>query len=380
MQQEQSRAKVLVVDDNESNRILAEETLLAEGYDVVLARTGEEAIELFKRLAPDLVLLDVHMPGLDGFATCAHIRDSPAGAATPIVFLTASRDLETFDRASRAGADDFLTKPLRPAELCARVATLLRIRRLSSELTEHFKVVRKQRDDLVRIQLQKEQLLSFVVHDLKNPVTSIELYASMLSGDKRLPGDARESASWVLREASNLKRLLLNLLDIGKADDGKLEPVRAPFDLGALVESVVIGAGARASERDQHIETRVPSARIVLEADADLVRRVLENLLDNALRYAPRHGRISLTVEREEGLSVLLRVADSGPGISESMRERIFDRYVQLEAGVTPHDTRVGRGLGLTFCRMAVEAHGGTIWIDPHAEGTVFCVRLPNGS
>jgi len=374
-----SRPKVLVVDDNEQNRILAEETLRAEDCDVALAQNGEEAIEIFARERPDLVLLDVRMPGLDGFATCARLRALPEGAATPIVFLTALRDLETFDRASRAGADDFLTKPIRPAELSARVATLLRIRRLNVELSDHFHIVRKQRDDLVRLQLQKEQLVSFVVHDLKNPVSSIELHASLIARGKGLPEDAREAANWILRDTNNMKRLVMNLLDIARGDDGKLEPRRAPLDLGALVESVVLGVGVRAAERDQTLETRVPSERLRISADIDLLRRVLENLLDNALRYSPRGGRIVLGLEREKAGSVILRVADNGPGIPEAQRERIFDRYIQVESPGGQSEMRAGRGLGLTFCRMAVEAHGGAIWIDPTARGTVFCVRLPDG-
>ncbi|MDI3284757.1 hybrid sensor histidine kinase/response regulator [Polyangium sp. 15x6] len=370
--------KVLVVDDNEPNRVLAEETLRLEGYDVVIATTGEQALEVFVREAPDLVLLDIRMPGLDGFATCARLRALPRGTETPVVFLTALRDLETFDRASRVGADDFLTKPVRPAELVTRVHTLLRIRRLSVELHDHFRVIRKQRDDLVRLQLQKEQLVSFVVHDLKNPVSSIELHAQLLARDASLSEEAKESAVWIVHEVQMMKRLVLNLLDIGKADDGKLDPRRSSIDVGAMAVAVANAAGVRAAERDQSILVQVASGLPEIEADADLVRRVFENLVDNALRYAPRGAPISIGVSAGEGPSVVVRVADTGPGIPESMRERIFDRYVQLDAH-TANDARLGRGLGLAFCRLAVEAHGGSIWIEPSAQGTVFCFKLPHG-
>jgi len=378
MEEQPPPPKVLVVDDNEPNRVLAEETLLSEGYVVVLATSGEEALEVFVREQPDLVLLDVRMPGLDGFATCARLRALPRGPETPVVFLTALRDLETFDRASRAGGDDFLTKPVRPAELLTRVQTLLRIRRLSVELHDHFRVIRKQRDDLVRLQLQKEQLVSFVVHDLKNPVSSIELHALLLSRDASLSEDAKESATWIVREVQMMKRLVLNLLDIGRADDGKLEPRKGPVDIGEIAISVANAGGVRAAEREQQIKVAVASGLPSIEADADLVRRVFENLLDNALRYAPRGGSIAIGVAAGEGPFVLVRVADNGPGVPEAMRERIFDRYVQLDMP-SIQDSRAGRGLGLAFCRLAVEAHGGSIWIDPSAQGTVFCFKLPHG-
>ncbi|MDI1480464.1 hybrid sensor histidine kinase/response regulator [Polyangium sp. y55x31] len=376
--QEPPPPKVLVVDDSEQNRALAEETLRVEGYDVVTATTGEHALEVFVREAPDLVLLDVRMPGLDGFATCTRLRALPRGDETPVVFLTALRDLETFDRASRAGADDFLTKPVRPAELVTRVQTLLRIRQLSAELHDHFRVIRKQRDDLVRLQLQKEQLVSFVVHDLKSPVSSIELHAHLLAREASLSADGKESAAWIVREVQTMKRLVMNLLDIGKADDGKLDPRRSSVDVGAVAVAVANAAGVRAAERDQRLLVQVASGLPAIEADVDLVRRVFENLVDNALRYAPRGAPVSIGVSAGEGPFVVVRVADTGPGIPESMHERIFDRYVQVDA-LPGSDTRAGRGLGLAFCRLAVEAHGGSIWIDPAAQGTVFCFRLPHG-
>ena len=184
--------KVLVVDDNEQNRALAQAALEGEDMSVLLATNGEEGVALFEREHPDCVLLDVRMPGLDGFGACARIRALPGGPETPIIFLTALRDVDTFDRAIRAGGDDFLTKPVRPTELIVRVQGALRLRRLSAELRDHYDVIRRQRDALMRLQLQKERLTSFVVHDLKNPVNAIDLHAQMLCRDKSsrpMPGN-----------------------------------------------------------------------------------------------------------------------------------------------------------------------------------------------
>ena len=167
--------------------------------------SGEEGIRAFETEQPDCVLLDVRMPGIDGFAVCARIRALPGGAETPIVFLTALRDVDTFDRALRAGGDDFLTKPVRPTELVVRVQAALELRRMSAELREHYELVRKQRDDLMRLQLQKERLTAFVVHDLKNPVNSMDLHAQVLLRDPELPASARESVQHI-RERRALAR------------------------------------------------------------------------------------------------------------------------------------------------------------------------------
>src|SRR5579863_2793909 len=188
------RTAILVVDDNEVNRLLAQSTLEDEGYSVILAAGGAEGIAAFEKELPDCILLDVRMPALDGFAVCEAIRRLPGGADTPIVFLTALRDVETFDRALRAGGDDFLTKPIRPTELVLRVQSALQLRRMRVELREHYDLLKHQRDDLQRLQLQKERLMAFVVHDLKNPVNAMDLHAQLLVRDKGLPAEARESA------------------------------------------------------------------------------------------------------------------------------------------------------------------------------------------
>jgi DNA-binding response OmpR family regulator len=201
-----------------------ESTLEDEGYEVVLARGGLEALETFRDGRFDCVLLDVRMPEMDGIAVCERLRAMPAGAAAPVLFFTALRDLDPFDRALRAGGTDFLTKPVRPTELVVRVQAALKLRRLSGELEEQYAVLRRQRDDLFRLQLQKERLTAFVVHDLKNPVNAMDLQAQIVLRDKSVGASARESAAQIRTEARHLTRLILNLLDISKADEGQLVP------------------------------------------------------------------------------------------------------------------------------------------------------------
>ncbi|MGK4002263.1 hybrid sensor histidine kinase/response regulator [Sorangium sp. So ce1036] len=374
MEQQEPRSRVLVVDDNEQNRALAQATLEDDGYEVVLAASGEEGIGQFERHRPDCVLLDVRMPGMDGFAVCARIRGLPEGADTPIVFLTALRDVDTFDSALRAGGDDFLTKPVRPAELLVRVQTALRMRRLGAELREHVERVRQQRDALMRLQLQKEQLMAFVVHDLKNPVSSMDLHAQVLLRDRGLPEDARDSARHIRDQARSLLRLVYNLLDISKSEEGRLAPERARVDLRALVGELFAALELRASSRSLSLREAVEAPAV--QADPDLLRRTIENLLENAILHAPVGTAVTVSAVKD-GAEVELRVADSGRGLPPEMRARVFERFVQLDADAQSAQ-RAGRGLGLAFCKMAVEAHGGRIWVEDNAPGAVFCVRLPD--
>jgi two-component system, sensor histidine kinase and response regulator len=372
----QTAPRVLVVDDNEQNRALAKATLESEQFDVVLAKSGEEALRSFAERSPDCVLLDVRMPVMDGFETCRRMRTLPGGKDVPIIFLTASRDVDTFDAAQLAGGDDFVTKPVQPTEMIIRVQTAVKVRRLDASNKEYFELVRRQRDDLMRLQLQKERLSSFVVHDLKNPVSSIDLLAQLLQRDKRLPEDVRETADSIRVEVGSLMRLILNLLDINKSEEGALTTQVTTLNLPELSHDIIAPLQVRARAKEIQLRSDLGGVEQI-SADSDLLRRVVENLLDNALRYAPKGSLISFTAQPHPD-EVELRIADQGKGVPDDLRESIFERFVQLSSGdrMVP---RTGRGLGLTFCRLAVEAQGGRIYVEDGSPGAIFCIRLPRG-
>ncbi|CAN5125832.1 response regulator [soil metagenome] len=367
---------ILVVDDNDANRALAKNALEDEGYRVVLASGGAAAIEEFEKEKPDCILLDVRMPEMDGFAVCERIRNLPRGADTPVIFLTALRDVDTFDRAVIAGGDDFLTKPVRPSELVARVRTALKLRWLRTELHEHYDALKRQRDDLLRLQLQKERLMAFVVHDLKNPVSSMDLHAQLVLRDKTLSESVRSSVMQIRTDAQKLNQMIMNLLDVSKGDEGKLIAQRSDVVVAALVAEVMDELEISANARKVKLasEVGVETARV----DRDLVRRALTNLVENAIRHAPAGSTVTssvVTVTVSGAAELSIRVTDRGTGVPETMREAFFDPFVQLGADALPSSRR-GRGLGLAFCRLVDEAHGGRIWIEDAAPGAVFCVSL----
>jgi len=368
--------KILVVDDNAANRALAQATLEDEGFTVLLAANGGDAVQVFERETPDCVLLDIRMPGIDGPAACERIRALPNGHDVPVVFLTAQRDVDAFDRALQAGGDDFLTKPVQPAELLLRVQAALQLRKTKAELNEHYELVRRQRDDLMRLQLQKEQLSRFIVHDLKNPVSTLDLCAQTLLRDRELPEQARRGVQRIRSEARTLLQMVVNLLDISRSDEGGLVPHKAELQLPELFDQVLRDLDLKA----QTAEVRLSQSSAVATAwaDADLLLRVLENLVENAIRHSPERGEVRISA-RESATHVEIRVADEGAGINPEARTKIFEPFVQLSHGErTP--ARTGRGLGLTFCKVAVEAHGGSISVEDAHPGTAFCVMLPRRS
>jgi signal transduction histidine kinase len=375
-------ATVLVVDDNLQNREVAEGHLVGAGYDVLQAEGGAQALTSLQERRPDLVLLDVLMPGMDGFETCRRIRALPEVGETPVLFLTALGDLETHKAALDSGADDFLTKPLNRTELLIRVRSLLRIKQLSDELRRNYEVIRTQRNALLEAHQQKEELTTLIVHDLKNPLSSILSNVQYVLGRGVAIGEERDALEDVTRASQAMVRLVMNLLDVSRSEDGALVPQVTEFDLPALLAEVCSEMGRRIEDKEQRLSLEVAAGIAPLRGDRDLIRRLVENLIDNAYKYGPRRATISidlLAATMDDGAepAVEIRVRDEGEGIPTAYRQLIFEKYGRFERS-GGHEARTSHGLGLVFCRRAVDVHGGAIWIDDGpGRGGCFCVRLP---
>ncbi len=361
--------KILVVDDNHHNRLVAEARLVAGGYSVLTVESGAAALAAFEKESVELVLLDILMPGMDGFETCRRLRAMPHGDDVPIVFLTALNDLVTHEQAMQVGADDFLGKPINGTELLIRVRSLIRIKRLQDEL-------RKERDRLIQVQRQKEELSALLVHDLKNPLASILANSHFVSEDPSLEEPLREAMHDVLTSATTMHRMVVNLLDINRSEEGLLVLNREAIDPAALIDDLHHQARRRLANRDQQLVVAYAGSRKI-DGDRELVSRILDNLLDNCMKYSPARGKIWIDVSDAGPSDVELRIRDEGNGIPADYRDRIFDKFVQIERDARTH-ARASHGLGLVFCRLATEAHGGKIWVEENApQGSSFCVRLP---
>jgi len=364
--------RILVVDDIASNRALIRSSLEDEACLVLEARDGPEALALFESERPDCVLLDINMPGMGGFEVCRRMRALPGGEEIPVLFVTAMRDVDTFDEAMLVGGMDFITKPIRPTELVTRVRAALALRRTSAERNDLAKLLRRQRDDLMRAVLVNERLAAFLVHDLKSPVAGMKLGAELIMRDPNLSPRSREAAELIRARTGELSRTILELLDISKGDEGRLVLKRARVDLGELVREVVAASALQIGSRGLRITTGADVGRIGV--DVNLFRRVVENLLDNAIRHSPRDGDLAVTATMN-GRDLELRVSDAGKGVPEEQREHIFDRFTQDDAAT---QARAGRGLGLAFCKLVVEAHGGRIWVEHGHPGATFCASWPD--
>lgn len=359
------RARILVVDDDRFQHRILGRLLAGEDLCLEFASSGPEALRRFQLAPPDLVVLDVNMPGMDGFETCRRLRELPGGSETPILFLTGDDTPDTHDLALLSGGDDFLQKPIGLTELVLRVRSLLRIKHLQRDLA-------KERDDLLGLQARKDQLLQFLVHDLKNPLQGILACTELALLDEDLGARALEHVQGAQRSAETLLRMVLDLLEVEAAVD--LEPQLEPLDARELLDAAALAMEARARMRGQALTLQAPEA-LMFHGDQALLHRALLNLVENALKYGPRDCPVDLEAQ-DLGPTVALSVRDRGPGIPPEQRERIFDPFFRLERDA--NQGRLSHGLGLASCRMTALAHRGAIRVeDPPGGGARFLLLLP---
>lgn len=237
--------------------------------------------------------------------------------------------------------------------------------------------LRLQISQLQLLERQKQELTTLLVHDLKSPLASIASVIESLLSDVALPAAARGGLAILDSASGSLRRMIMNLLDVARSEEGALTLATTDVPAASLFAELTAQGARRAAQRGQSLAHAVAPGTPALRVDADLTRRVLENLIDNCIKYGPRNGHIRLSAAALDDGFVELRVEDDGAGIPPAQRERIFDKYVRLSVDAAEHQ-RSSRGLGLTFCKLAVEAHGGRIVVDdcePH--GARFRVTLP---
>jgi two-component system, sensor histidine kinase and response regulator len=359
------QARILVVDDHGTTRDLLRSVLEEGGFQVQPAATGQEALAWFQDWEPDLVVLDVLMPGMDGLEVCRRLRRLERGQETPILFLTADGRRETQMGAIEAGGDDLLHKPSLHRELLIRVRSLLRIRRLQVDL-------RQERDRLEELQKQREMLQHFLVHDLRSQLQAVLCATELIA--EAAEGPLGAQASRIQESVLTMDRMTQDLLDIAKCESGTLQAERSRFLLEATLDKWIEDLRPLFDRKEQRVRALVP-AGLVMEGDPELLRRCFLNLVGNAAKYGPRGGETVVKVLLQ-GEDLHLRIEDQGPGIPEAMRDRIFDPFVRLARDAD--QARTSSGLGLAFCRAVAQVHGGRIWVEPNEpSGAVFCLELP---
>jgi CheY-like chemotaxis protein len=362
--------RVLIVDDEIANVELLARRLEAIGCQTQVASSGERAIALARSEQPDLILLDVMMPGIDGWQTCRRLKSQPETADIPVIFVTAKDRYEDLSKGFEVGGVDYLTKPFEPIELAARVRSAIFTKRLQDEL-------RKTAADLKRMEQSRKELIGMLGHDIRNLANSVVAFMQLVRMGQLEPGRKEFDELLRLSESniSELLRMVNALLDVYKMEEGKLEAMPQAIALSALAERSLAQVAPEAIAKGIQLESDLPGD-VKVFVDDGLIVRVLTNLLANAVKHTPSGGKVRIESARDRTLerSIVVRVHDTGPGIAAEDAPRIFDRFYQ-GAG----RSRGGSGLGLAFCKLAVELHGGTISVvNPGETGAIVQFTLPS--
>jgi len=362
---------ILVVDDQEANRQLLHDMLELDGHHVLEADNGLTALALAAEHDPDAVLLDVTMPGLDGFEVCRRLRAAPRTSATPVLLITALVQREHRLQGMAAGANDYLVKPIDRSEVTLRVRNAVRMRVMHRTLQVQF-------TELQRMERLRDDLVSMVAHDLRSPLTGLRGYLELLQEElhDQLSPSLGGMLSEAVRAVDQLNGMIGDMLDVSRMEVDALPLECRLADLRALAATAVAALGPPPSFH--RIPITVAGKPTEVHCDVSLVRRVIVNLLANAVRFSPPGAAVEVSVAAEDGGGTV-RVRDHGPGIPASEQQRIFEKFTQLR------DSRAARirstGLGLTFCRMVVDRHGGRIGVSSTVgAGSEFWFWLPAGA
>ena len=359
-------ASVLVVDDTVENLRVLSELLGEQGYEVRAVTSGRQALQAVEHDPPDLILLDITMPDMDGFEVCRRLRATAWSKDVPVIFLTALTATADKLRAFDAGGVDYVTKPFQFEEVLARVRTHVALRRAQTALADSYKGLRaleQLRDDLVHM----------IVHDMRSPLTALQIDLNLLKGPAAALSEvSRQGLQAAVDSVKALNRMANDLLDVSRLEQGKMPIDRAEWDLTQIASEVRSALRNIDHERPIDIETAGP---VHATCDGNLVRRVLENLVSNGIRHTPAGSRIRISLASDRG-RVRVEVHDQGRGVPPEAREKIFEKFGALQARHERSYHSVG--LGLAFCKLAIRAQGGTIGVDSGVPaGSTFWFELP---
>lgn len=362
--------KILIVDDVVSNVLLLKVLLKNEKFKTVTASDGLEAIQQAEKELPDLILLDVMMPQMDGFETAMHLKNNPTTAGIPIIFLTALNSTQDIVKGFQAGANDFITKPFNKEELLVRVNHQI-------SLVAAKKLILERTEELRKTIVGRDKLYSVIAHDLRSPLASIKMVLNMMVlglSEDVIGKEMYQMLQMVNHSTEDVFSLLDNLLKWTKSQIGKLNVVYQDFRIDEVVEGVLdIFSLVSKSKNIQLVNDSIDT--VTVHADVDMVKTILRNLLSNALKFSYEGSQIIIGSQVETD-KVIVSVKDSGKGMSAEDKEKLLKTETHFSRYGTNNEE--GSGLGLLLCQDFAIKNGGDLWFESEeGKGSTFFFSIP---
>ena len=394
---ETENALILIVDDNPQNLQMLANMLRERGYKSALARTGVEALDYVQKRSPDCILLDILMPGLDGFETCQRLKADPRTRDIPVLFLTSVTEMQEKLRAFAAGGVDYITKPFQAEEVAARVATHLHLRRMHAQLQAqnaqlHAEIAERKRaeadlwtahrdlqeanQELQQVNATKDKFFSIISHDLRSPFSALLGFSEWLKNHlaEYDQEEIQAQLEHIHTSAKQLYTLLENLLTWSRLQRGIIQYEPEYIDFKQLIEINVDMLRTKAAQKQIEL-THAIREKILVFADYQMVNTILRNLLSNALKFTPSGGAVQIHAVTR-GAMLEVAVSDTGVGIPPQDVSKLFQ--VDLKYTKKGTDGETGTGLGLSLCQEMIAHNGGRIEVFSEVgKGTTFTFTLP---
>jgi signal transduction histidine kinase len=369
-------AGILIVDDTPANLHILAEMVKAAGHKARPTPSGPLALQAARLEAPDLVLLDIRMPEMDGYEVCRQLKADPVLRDIPVIFLSALTDETAKLEGFRAGGVDYITKPFQLDEVKARIAAHLGLRRLQTELQKSNKELATALAELRELEGLRDSLFHMLVHDMRSPLTVIAAALQIIHETEkgRLPEDSMSLVVQARGSVRSLIGMVNSVLDVSRMEAGRMPLEKESCDLAETARDVMRQLELLRGNRT--FTVRAEGRCRPVSADRDLVSRTIQNLVGNAIRFTRSDGG-TITVEvKDTGTAARVIVTDNGIGIAHEHQGLIFEKFGQVAGS---GESRIATtGLGLTFCRLAVEAHGGSIGVESEpGRGSSFWFELP---
>jgi two-component system, sensor histidine kinase and response regulator len=370
------KPRVLVVDDVADNVQFLSMRLKTKGFEVSTASNGVLALEhvaqmLAHNTLPDVILLDVQMPEMDGFEACKRLKADPQLAAIPVIFLTSRSELEDVMEGFELGAVDYIAKPFHPNELLTRIRTHIELKLSQDLLRDNNRELSQLNERLQQLNQEKNEFLGMAAHDLRNPLSGIRLLAELLEGESNLPpAKTSEALQGILTNVERMSRILQNLLDVNAIEEGKLAQhlEQAPVNLLLIAaDTVSIYAEAAAAKNiTLEVAPEISFDEAELFSSGDILLQVASNLVSNALKYSPPHTTVRVSVSAQPAqdsavapAQLLLAVRDEGPGLNDDDMKKVFGKFARLSA--QPTGDEQSTGLGLFIVKKLMTMLGGDV-------------------
>ncbi len=353
---------ICIVDDHAEVREALSDSLSTDNYQFLLFGSGLELLNYEGDPKPDVILLDVMMPGLDGFTVCARLKEKEDWQHIPVILVTALNTREYMIRGLEAGAEEYLVKPVNNIELRARVRSMLRLK--------------QQYDELQKTLVMRQKLANMLVHDMRQPINTALLRSFLIKHRQQLGEKDEKDLQIIQMHLRRMDSLTNDILMAAKMHEDRFIVEPSAVDLKKLIADMKADYELLARAVKTNLVVELPQTDRLCQVDANLIIRMIDNLVNNAIKFSPEGGQITLSLRYppDEAGQACLQITDQGPGIPPDYQEEIFDEF-RVIAMREKNGPQIG--LGLAFCKMAVDAHNGRIYVTPNTPtGSIFTVEL----